>query len=115
MAFGGRTSEMFQCLIRRNNSTRSRVRIGKRAGRLQACQQRFEAGSEVTGRLVELDGGSLQRDLSPDRIADLDAIVEVAIGIECLQQYQLIHHYLLRRRARPFGNAQGCQHLSADR
>ena len=97
-----------------NNRTSTRIGIGERTDVIQPFQHGRQASAEISTGLVKVNIASIERDFLADLVGDLNTVIQVAIGIDALQQNQQIGDPLISRRLRSGDNTQRRQFRGTD-
>ena len=112
-AFAGGTKEVFQCVLGLGYPPSPGVGVGEGAGAFQCRQQGREAGAEIGAGLVKVDVGCVARYFLADGLGKLDAVIQITVSIQGLQQDQPIHHPGVLCTVGSLGNAQRGNDLGA--
>ena len=95
MALGGGALKVLQRIARHRYSAFTWVGIGKGPSGLKVSNQAGDGCAKVRRTLIKLDSAGDQRHLVADLRTDLDPVVQVAVGVQALQQNQLVEHPLI--------------------
>src|SRR5690606_5542432 len=113
-AFTGGTKEVFQGVLGLGYPPSPGVGVVEGAGAFQCRQQGRETGAEIRAGLVKVDVGCVARYFLADGLGKLDAVVQITVGIQCLQQHQSVDDPRVVCCGGAFGNAERCEHLGPD-
>src|SRR5690606_197269 len=95
VARAGGASEVRTRLVDALYAARSRVGVGEGTVGLDRRYQLRNAVAELLRGLIEADIRRPGRYPRADGIGDLDAVVQIAVGVQGLQQDQLVGHTLV--------------------